>query len=324
MQLSKNDYRLFEQLVSLSQAQLHKLMSQFLRRKYNDIIITPSYIVAKGNIPIALVAHMDTVFKSPVEELYYDQEKKVFWSPQGLGADDRAGVFAILQILKSGLRPSIILTTDEEKGGIGASQLALDMPKYPFSELKYLIELDRRDHKDAVFYDCISEDFQTYIESFGFIKAQGSFSDISFLMSEWQICGVNLSVGYQNEHCYNEILNIQHLFNTVNKVIKMLQENDIPNFIYKQKPIYNWRVPIQTYDTFEVQCSLCKRYFDDFETIPVKSSEHTTKFYCPDCVVYNVEWCHRCGEAYEITGTNQKNLCQDCMEAKGGTDKGTI
>ena len=84
---------------------------------------------------------MDTVFFKPATIIYYDRQKNTMWSPMGLGADDRAGVFAIIQILQSGLRPHIIFTTDEEKGCLGAEALA--KTECPFQELKYIIELDR-------------------------------------------------------------------------------------------------------------------------------------------------------------------------------------
>lgn len=317
MQFSKNDYKLFEQLVALSQPQLHKLMSQFLEKKYKTVVTTEDYTYAIGDIPIALVAHMDTVFKFPVHDLYYDSNKYVFWSPDGLGADDRAGVFAILQILKTGLRPSIILTTDEEMGGMGASALVLDHPNCPISGLKYMIQLDRRGEDDAVFYDCITEDFQQYITNFGFSKALGSFSDISFLMPEWDICGVNLSIGYYDEHTYQEHLRVDHLYATIHKVINMLRAEEIPDFKFEEQPlarkfktIFNKEV-----DSFGVKCHGCGLYFEDYETIPVKGQDGITKFYCPDCIASKVEWCHSCGEAYEITNIKD-GLCKDCAEAK--------
>ena len=128
--LSNQDYRLFERLVSLTQKGLHQAMAQYLKEKYEKVIVTKDYIVAIGDIPIALVAHMDTVFKNPVADLYYDQRKGVLWSPQGLGADDRAGIFAILKIIQSGLRPAIIFTTDEEKAAW--EQLRLEAEIAPF------------------------------------------------------------------------------------------------------------------------------------------------------------------------------------------------
>ena len=41
-------------------------------------------------------------------------QKNVMISPDGLGADDRAGVFMIMNIVKAGFRPHVIFTTDEE------------------------------------------------------------------------------------------------------------------------------------------------------------------------------------------------------------------
>ena len=121
--LSDSDYKLFERLVSLSQKELKKAMSQYLKAKYDNVIFTKDYLVAIGDIPVALVAHLDTVYRTPVSNLYYDQRKGVLWSPDGLGADDRAGIFAVLKILQDGYRPSIIFTTDEETGMVGANHL---------------------------------------------------------------------------------------------------------------------------------------------------------------------------------------------------------
>ena len=199
-------------------------MSQYLKAKYDNVIVTKDYIIAIGNIPIALIAHMDTVFKIPVSDLYYDQKKGVLWSPEGLGADDRAGIFAIIKILQDGLRPSVILTTGEEDGGVGACAICDKYPECPIPGLKYLIQLDRHGSNDCVFYDCYCPEFVDYVESFGFCERWGSFTDISFLMPEWQIVGVNLSIGYEDEHSRTEILNIGPLFDTIRKVKNMLTE----------------------------------------------------------------------------------------------------
>lgn len=309
--LSNSDYKLLERLVSLSQKEMHKAMAQYLKAKYDNVIFTKDYLVAIGDIPIALVAHMDTVFKTPVSNLYYDQRKGVLWSPEGLGADDRAGIFAILKIVQDGLKPSIILTTDEEEGGLGAAALATE--DCPIPNLKYMIELDRRGTNDCVFYDCYCPEFIDYVESFGFCEHWGSFSDISFLMPEWQICGVNLSVGYEDEHSYTEILNIGPLFDTIKKVKKMLTEKDIPDFRYDEMAgsmSHWWKT-----DVYGQHCSKCKKLYSEYELFPVKGRDGRTKYYCPDCIVGNVEWCEVCHEAFEIEDPSQStNICKECME----------
>lgn len=310
--LSDSDYKLFERLVSLNQREMRKAMAQYLKSKYEKYIFTKHYLIAIGDIPIALVAHMDTVFKTPVSDLYYDQRKGVLWSPQGLGADDRAGIFAILKIIQDGYRPSIIFTTDEEQGGIGASALATKYPICPIENLKYMIELDRRGSNDCVFYDCYCPEFIDYVESFGFCEKYGSFSDISFLMSEWKICGVNLSVGYDDEHSCTEILNIGPLYDTIKKVKIMLSEKEIPDFEYDELGIAAsswWKTAFKDY---EQHCSKCQKVFSEHELFPVKGADGSKKYYCPDCIVDNVDWCEICQEAYEVV--DQSKMCKECSE----------
>ena len=311
--LSDSDYRLFERLVSLSQKELKKAMAQYLKAKYDNVIFTKDYMVAIGDIPIALVAHLDTVYKTPVSNLYYDQRKGVLWSPEGLGADDRAGVFAILKILQDGYRPSVIFTTDEEKGGVGASALA-EIP-CPIPNLKYMIELDRRGSNDCVFYDCYCPEFVDYVESFGFCEKYGSFSDISFLMGEWLTCGVNLSVGYEEEHSYSEHLYVGPLFDTIKKVKKMLEAKDIPDFEYDELNVAAsswWKMSNTVYGQ---HCSKCKRLHSEYELFPVKGLDGKVKYYCPDCIVGNVDWCEICQEAYEIADpADAKKMCKECAE----------
>ncbi len=323
--LNEREYGLLERLVSLSQSELHKTLGTYLKGKYKNIVIEKEYIVAIGDIPIALVAHMDTVFYNQPEEVYYDQRKGVLWSPNGLGADDRAGIFAILQIIQSGLRPSIILTTDEERGGLGAQRLAKKECPIPF--LKYMIELDRKGSCDCVFYDCANPQFIQYIEKFGFVERTGSFSDISFLMEKWKVCGVNLSIGYQDEHSIAEILNVGAMFRTIEIVKKMLQEKEIPHFEYRELSnkltdyykFINNETDQADYD-MGTPCEKCGKYFFEFELIPVKGyRSKKTVYYCPDCMIDHVNWCDNCGNAYEIGDPEDDiDLCKDCVEVLTG------
>ena len=99
--LSPNDLKLFKNLLKASPEKLMRMLNRILCGRYSNLTYTGDYLYAIGDIPIGLVAHVDTVFPEPPEDIYYDREKGVMWSPQGLGADDRAGVFAILKIIQS-------------------------------------------------------------------------------------------------------------------------------------------------------------------------------------------------------------------------------
>jgi len=316
--LKDNDFKTFEQLCGLSQSSLKNTMGKYLRSKYNKVVETKDYIYSEGSIPIALVAHLDTVFPRPAKEVFYDRQKNVIWSPDGLGADDRAGVFAIIQIIKMGLRPHIILTTDEEKGALGAEKLA--SKDCPFADLRYVIQLDRRGAIDCVFYSCDNQPFTEYIESFGFAEAIGSFSDISVICPMWHVAGVNLSIGYRDEHSISEVLFVGHMLNTIDKVVRMLKEKDIPKFEYiplvydtesARHMWFKWIAGKTNPD--DKHCHVCQREFLPEELILAKMLNGTREYFCVDCVSDKIDWCNCCGEAYEISpGDKRTGLCEDC------------
>ena len=310
--LSDGNLKLFEQIVKMNEASLLKTMNTYLKRFYNKVTYTKDYVYAIGDIPITLVAHVDTAFKERPEDIFYDRVKNVLWSPQGLGADDRAGVFAIINIVKSGLRPHIIFTTGEEMGGLGAQVLTYREPK-PFAEMKYIIQLDRRGKDDCIFYECDNIKFIEYIESFGFHEEYGSFSDISELCPTWKIAGVNLSIGYINEHSLIEILYIDYFLSTVEKVKKMLKDvNNINSFEYIPA-LYSLSSlnPTSLY-----KCKNCGKIFTEYELFSVKGIDSKNVYYCPDCIYGNVNWCDSCGKAYEIDFREDTTIkkCKDCRD----------
>lgn len=238
-------------LMTMKQEQLHQMLYKYLKKNYETVIIRNKFIIAIGDISIGLVAHLDTVHKQLPKQFFYDQEQGVLWSPQGLGADDRAGVYAIIQIIESGYRPHIILCQDEEIGGRGAEEVIKSFPYIPFKNLKCLIELDRKGKNDCVFYDCANNEFIDYIEKFGFKEATGSFSDISILAPEWEVAAVNLSIGYDNEHTLSEILYSDYLLATIKKVKEILKkEKEMPNYSYISRIYYNNR---------DTKCIFCQR-----------------------------------------------------------------
>ena len=300
------DRQLLEYIFKLSQDELHKLLFHYLSKYYKNPVQTEDYIYAEGNIPIALVAHLDTVFDNPPKHIFFDHDQDVMWSPNGMGADDRAGVFAIIKIISHGFRPHIIFTHDEELGGDGAFFLGEN--PIPFDDLRYIIELDRQGIDDCVFYDCGNETFYNYVESFGFQFARGSFTDISFICPKWDIAGVNLSVGYVNEHTPQEHLFCEVLLDTVNKVENMLCEDDIPHFKYEGKKL--------NFDQYSsAECDCCHKKVSPHTGVKIVNGGHTA-FYCHDCLE-KVNWCSRCGAPYRYEFEDLDShpmYCPNCYE----------
>lgn len=319
--LNDNEYRIFTGIASMSDVDLKDFLSKVLNKRYDKVIETAHYILAEGNIPIALVAHLDTVFPVRPYEIFYDRQKNVIWSPQGLGADDRAGVYSILKIIRLGFRPHIIFTMGEEKGGIGAGQLA--KLECPFKDLRYMVELDRQGTNDCVFYSCGNEEFEEYIESFGFVTDYGTYSDISDLSPAWKTAAVNLSIGYRDEHYSNEILKVESMLSTINKVINMLQEEEIPErFIYiEDRSYYGFYTKIWggsgRLDKEVVKCEKCGSYTLEEDTLPIMTQDNKTKKYCLDCLA-DLAWCDECGRPFEKVSIEQKSkgVCPECIQMK--------
>lgn len=270
------------ELCKMSELELYSYMEAMLsayygkrvkKNKYED------YIYAQGADPVCLIAHMDTVYPHPSEQYCYDPEQRILWSPTGLGADDRAGVLAIILLLERGHRPSIILTTGEEVGGAGARVMIDDFKKCPLRKINYLIELDRAHSNDCVFYSCDNRKFKRYVAGFGFEEAIGSFTDISVFMEAWGIAGVNLSIGYDNEHSYGEYININDFENTVSKVENMIKESHNCKFFkyVKEKPNFFFNTHI---------CSGCNKVFQPGDKKRFYRDRVTKEnyVYCQECV----------------------------------------
>jgi len=211
----------FKKILRMTQDELHDSVMGFLNGCYDYVFESDKFIYAEGSIPVLLVAHLDTVHKNLPTNIVHDPWEKFMWSPQGIGGDDRCGVYAIKEILNDGYRPHILFTHDEEIGAIGASQAVrlMNCPK-----INYMIELDRRGVNDAVFYSCENKEFQEYVTNFGFTKQTGSFSDICKLSDAWDVASVNLSIGYLNEHSTSEYISINAMMNTAKKVENMLDD----------------------------------------------------------------------------------------------------
>ena len=298
------DIELFKTITKMSQTNLTCSLLKVLTKKYGEKNITlyDNNIFAKGTVPITLIAHLDTVFLHPPVDFYYDQEQKVLWSPDGLGADDRAGVYAILEIISKtkNNKPSVLFCRDEETGCLGATSF-VEKFKSPLTETKYLIELDRRGKNDCVFYDTDNPEFIKYIESFGFKEASGTYSDVLEIGSAWKVPGTNLSVGYYDEHSHAEHLKVEELEDTIRKVVKMINEKNIPNFEYIPKISLN-------------KCSFCggsMTVFEDY-VIRTENKKNPYKHVCPSCLGTreDIQWCPICQTPF--IGSHE--VCPKCYE----------
>lgn len=349
--LNEKEYQSLKTLINCNQRTLLKYLKHFLSNNYKDVISTKEFLIAKGTIPIALVAHLDTVFENVQieKELFYDEKRNVCFCPDGPGFDDKAGVYSIVQLIKRGYKPSIIFTTDEELGCKGADALVKTFPQAPM-DVKYIVELDRRGSVDCVFYQCNNPVFEEYVESFGFVMNFGSFSDISVICPYWGIAGVNLSIGYYDEHSYTETLYVGQMFATINKVEEMLKAaNEAPIFEYKEIENQNWMknyiqssaaedaygwdpsfgIKKEDWDMLmepQSTCKDCGQWDYNYNLFPVKVSKGNEKItLCSDCLSRrdDIYWCNTCGEPFINEENKEEEAIYYCENCRGKTENGS-
>ena len=206
-------------MVRMTQKELKSAVAEELKEMGYPIKIADGYLYAQGDIPVLLVAHLDTVHRERVREIFYSKDGTRLMSPEGIGGDDRCGVYIILQVIQN-TRCHVLFCEDEETGAIGAREFAKSKIK---PKVNYIIEVDRRGADDAVFYNCDNPEFAEFVCGFGFIEARGSFSDISVIAPRLGIAAVNLSAGYHNEHSKSEYVDLTEMATVMERLSRIVE-----------------------------------------------------------------------------------------------------
>lgn len=245
--MNHNDPQLLHEFMSMNEQQVFDKFIQIFKDQerilHGDRDFKSLFIPGTRKDRVLLIAHVDTVWlDSPLIEISYTQG--LFHSanriraldennhPQhygiGIGADDRAGIAALWKLRALG--HSLLLTGCEESGCLGslalmANQNMADM----LQQHQFAIQFDRRNRNDLVYYGVGTKKFKSFMtKQTGYIKATGSSSDISVLCRD--ICGVNISIGYKNEHYHNECLVMDWWDRTVSTIQNMLIKDSLPKF----------------------------------------------------------------------------------------------
>ena len=176
---------------------------------------------------LMLVSHVDTV-RSKKAPLVIEREKDIITAYKSvLGADDRAGVWAMLYIYHmckdSGITvPNLLFTNYEESGGIGMNALTTAGIKY-FKHIHLGIALDRRGCNEYVTYNHLPKHAAEYVESFGWMRSIGTFNDIEYFVEAYLIPCVNVSIGYYNAHTTKERLHMDETMFCIERIMRMIK-----------------------------------------------------------------------------------------------------
>jgi len=194
-------------LLSLNESELYNHIFQEIKPNFYlyDMYL---YLHKDDNLP-CLVAHIDTFFSvKPTKENLVIENGILYNRIGGLGADDRAGVYALLEL--KDLPYNLLFTNYEERHGIGVNQAIQDIGDI-LSKNTCFIEIDRKETGHYVDYIGAEQEFLDIFNKRGLQKEDGTYSDIYDLSSELSIASVNLACGYHKPHRDEEYLNIKEL-----------------------------------------------------------------------------------------------------------------
>lgn len=214
-----------------------KKMRKYLKKVAKDCGATEIVQDAAGNLLITkgksetypcMAAHMDQVqqFHSKDFQIVEVMGDVMGYSPknhkqQGLGADDKNGIYICLEMLRKYDAIKVAFFVGEECGCIGSSRVDLQF----FSDCRYIIEPDRKGKSDLItsMYcgDVCSKEFIDAIgyKEFGYKIDHGSITDVGTLTERGVgISCLNLSCGYYDAHTDHEICVIAELENCMNFV----------------------------------------------------------------------------------------------------------
>ncbi len=189
-----------------------------------------NYLFIRNGGKVLVVSHLDVRYEWSKKDGNLDIKihNGRMESINGIGGDDRAGVQVLYWMGCSGLKVDYLFTLGEETNVIGAKEFARNWGNRGL-DYYAMIEFDRRG-RNFVLYQYEDKDWENYIcRVTGREKEIGRGSDIKYL-DVLGVMGVNLGVGYFNEHMgkseYVEIGLMVKAFEDGVKLIKDLESLD--------------------------------------------------------------------------------------------------
>ena len=222
-------------------------MIQFIREQVGEHIPEATVRFDKlGNLYISkgvagvgyptLVCHLDQVQTLHSEDFEVCQENDTLfgWSEQnqrreGLGADDKNGIWICLRCLEECPRLKVFMAVGEEKGCIGSNRAYMSF----FADSLYVLEPDCKGgtevHTNLRGIPCASPEFEKSLqtEQYGFTITEGKGSDILALtLSNIGVSCANIPAGYHLPHKDDEYTLIPELEHTLSYILHIINTLD--------------------------------------------------------------------------------------------------
>lgn len=236
----RNDVQFITELHTFCRAEDSQGEAEFIRRYIDtlDGIRADAYgnrHLTIGESKILFSCHTDTVHspkcKSRQTVTATTQSSEVILSlgknPKGhcLGADDGAGVWIMLEMIRAGVDGNYVFHRAEESGGKGSSFIANHTP-HALDHIEFAIAFDRKGTDSIITNqmgrtasDKFANLFADVIGMEHSADPTGMFTDTANYTDLVSEC-TNVSVGYEDAHSSKETLNVSYLIELRDALIK--------------------------------------------------------------------------------------------------------
>lgn len=181
-----------------------------------------------------VVAHLDQVQRMyEADTKIVETEDIIFsYSPktheqQGLGADDKNGIWIALKALQKFDTIKVAFFAGEEVGCVGSSQADMAF----FNDVRFVIQPDRKGGTDIIKTiggtELMTEEFMklTDYDAYGFSPTSGLMTDVETLCDKGlQVCCFNISCGYYSPHTEEEFTVKEDLENTRKFIFHVIEK----------------------------------------------------------------------------------------------------
>ncbi|MGC0389378.1 M28 family peptidase [Bradyrhizobium sp. USDA 241] len=197
--------------------------------------------VGQDNPSILWSCHTDSVHTKHGKQ-HVDFDGKFLRLPQNsksncLGADDAAGVWIMIEMIKAKVPGLYVFHAAEEIGCVGSRNIAKKQPDF-LANIKAAIAFDRRGTDSVITHQgsrCCSDSFGRSLKDqlpprFK-LDPTGVLTDTKMYMKLVPEC-TNISVGYYREHSPGEILDVEHLIELRDFMVSI----DPTSFVIERDP----------------------------------------------------------------------------------------
>ena len=187
-----------------------------------------------GESDVMFTAHLDTATPALTEVTHVFEGNIIKTDGKSiLGADDKAGVTIMLNMIENSIPGLYYFFLGEEVGCIGSRKVATVQKENKIEGINKVISFDRRGNNSIITYQsgarCCSDTFGSALSK-ALNDADSTFKyendDTGILTDSVQFVSIyaectNISVGYQNEHTFSEKQDIEHLTKLAEACLKV-------------------------------------------------------------------------------------------------------